>query len=232
MAAGTDYCKPSTGECVPCLEDVHCTTDDAAACNTTTNECEPCTENPDCDGVMGIDVCDDGACVQCTPEQEDACVGKVCSALTNTCTSATPGSATVCEACEADSQCRAGQLCVEQLFTDQDSMTHSIGHYCFAEQQVGTCSTAPATYREPLAATSVEGVSAIVCNLDNTTCPARNDYGKDCTSEAECGASGIVDGMCELKEGYTVTLCTYFCDGHLDCPTGNLCNMIEGFCRP
>ncbi len=214
MGVGTDYCKPSTGECVPCLEDVHCTTDDAAACNTTTNECEACTENPDCDGVTGMDVCNDGACVQCTPGQEEACMGTVCSAFATTCTSATPGSATVCDACEADGQCADGQLCVQQVF---ESM--SIGHFCFWRLDApggpnGDCD-AERPYSHDATATSVEGVQTDICDLRVTTCPALADYPtKECDKDADCGVPKIADGKCESLT------CTVPCVEQVDCPVG------------
>ncbi len=222
MGAGTDYCKPSTGECVPCLEDVHCTMNDAAACNTMTNECEPCTENPDCDGVTGMDVCDDGACVQCTPEQEEVCMGKVCSALTNICTDADPGTVVECAACEADSQCEADRICVTQVFMGQ-----TIGHFCFPIQQDGSC-VPEKPYSSPMMLTSVEGVSEVVCVLDLTTCPARNDYGSmpGCKADDECGAPKLPDGLCRM-EPLDTTKCTYPCNSDDDCPTGSTCPASE-----
>ena len=89
----------------------------------------------------------------------------------------------------------------------------------------GDCFAVRPYVRALLAATSLDGVTATVCGLAVTTCPAMNDFRTancmtlDAAGDARCGAAGFADGVCRAA-GPTTNRCTVECGSDDDCTTG------------
>lgn len=85
----------STTDPLPCTSHDECTDPDAPFCGVS-GECGTCDGTEDPNGACaernpGLPICDEGACVQCTPENPSACTGEtpVCDGAMNTCTGCT-----------------------------------------------------------------------------------------------------------------------------------------------
>jgi hypothetical protein len=236
----TPGCDTTTNTCVACLDDSHCTDPMAAKCDTATHSCVACDSSSQCAGLSGTEVCaTDGAkagqCVQCTASERDACAlsmgggmteRNVCDATQRTCTDQEPGSATQCQPCVADAQCREGQLCMATTFN-----ATPVGTFCLWKKGYsGTGGPGPTCrnvrpFGHEITGTSVDGVSATVCGPapDVTTCTAIRDYltltecsGDNPTGASECGAPGTDDSVC--KQEWRVPTCHHRCADLLDCP--------------
>jgi hypothetical protein len=129
--------------------------------------------------------------------------------LQNICGSVPPASANLCDTCISDAQCEPGQLCIYQSFPGE-----TIGPFCFPQEaQTVGCSQPP--YGFPQNATSIDGVNAVLCTLRTTSCLGLASYQtRSCTSDADCGADFIDDGICDPA----LSVCTYACVSSIDCP--------------
>ncbi len=82
-------CDVDRFECIGCTADIDCTAIDAAKCDPTLKECVPCDSRAQCqdaEGLPGVNnACDEGVCVECTPEtEEQTCPGnRSCDPATN-----------------------------------------------------------------------------------------------------------------------------------------------------
>src|SRR5690606_16514751 len=112
------HCNVATSTCVACLDTEQCT--DAAASGCTAGECGKCSVNDDCKHITDKGICDEGACVECTVEDESACGMNSCNPATNTCTMTERGKVQVCEPCVADSECETDHLCVPLNYKGED----------------------------------------------------------------------------------------------------------------
>lgn len=63
----------------------------------------------------------------------------------------------------------------------------------------------------------------------STTCEAVLDLIRDegCTGDADCGATGLSDGLCRTVGG-SANKCTYACSLAAQCPDGVACNTYCG----
>ncbi|HEY5958225.1 MAG TPA: hypothetical protein VIV60_16790 [Polyangiaceae bacterium] len=235
----TPYCNTERRTCVGCLEKNHCSTAAASYCDPASSACVPCRVSADCSHVTSKGVCMSGAagqanqCVQCTGK-EFACGQKdnkslVCDSLSHSCsTDKTVQSAGVCNACLSDAQCLPGQLCAEQIYNKK-----SVGYFCFWKQASpegpAVClSDANRPYSKAEAnSVSIDGESATLCTLLQSTCPAVDRYRRiDCGTtggpdDALCGFAAGQDSKCiELTASPGQFRCTVTCISDVDCPGG------------
>ena len=228
-------CNTETFECVACLTDAQCTTASAARCDDETFECDECDDNAQCTGVDGLpgnpNVCDEGLCVDCTPETEaDTCLeGKSCNPRTRQCTDTDVGSRDVCEPCVADSECGLNgapseeHRCVPMFYPDMATR--------FPDEVTGFClRTTTGGCQQPYSVTlnSRQSLSAApaanYCGIREqlATCPAVNALveGRECPSgeSAQCPQPS---GLCN-RVGDLENRCTYLCEIAQQClPAGN-----------
>ena len=159
-----------------------------------------------------------------------ACGTNVCNHAARTCTSTMERSANLCEECVADEHCQMDQLCVPMTF-----LTTDVGSYCLWRQDApagpnGSCTTIP-PYRGSEEETSLDGTTATVCTLRQTTCTALSEFDvRPCTdgtppdaSDEECGISGLDDGLCRMVDAVT-NRCTIPCGSDDDCNIGFTCS--------
>lgn len=246
---GATHCEPTSHTCVGCVENATCTDVAASLCGAT-HECIGCSASPDCTHLTGTEVCDTGTntCVECLSNADcDATHG--CDTTTNTCVTFTATSANPCEPCVRDAQCQTGQLCVAMTFHSA-----AVGSFCAWRQDAagsgapnGNCAMV-APYANGTAATSVDGVSTMFCELRVSTCPALADHltaGSSATGmctglttgvsdDPDCGAPGLADGFCRIDSSSN-HFCTVECSTMSDCPcTGGTCAAhypcSGGFC--
>jgi hypothetical protein len=167
--------------------------------------------------------------VECLSEAD--CGGYVCAPQTHTCTGRWARSLFACEACEHDLDCQEGQLCVEQRYGDP---AETIGTFCTWTKEArvgsGTCSEdgKPFALNTVDPVTSTDGVSAVLCVLATTTCPAFRNHRQaveGCIgvndSNAVCGVT-TGDGLCRLNND-SLPRCTYPCGSSVDCNQGFTC---------
>lgn len=222
-------CDVEAMECVNCLGDENCTALRASRCNLDTNECEPCLTNADCDGVDGLantgNACDDGECVECTPETESAtCSGGVsCNPATRTCTETQVGSLRVCEPCLADSECGSGgapstaHRCVPMFYPDPQTR--------FPDDETGFClKTTDGGCERPYSIT-LSGRSSLsgsarsdYCGINESlaTCPAVRALEEDTRCDGGADEECPVSGLCR-QVGSLLNRCTYRCSFLVEC---------------
>jgi hypothetical protein len=165
--------------------------------------------------------------VECLSESD--CGGHVCAPGTHTCTELPAGEKYACEPCEHDRECQAGQLCVEQVFDGT-----SVGHFCTwtkaAHVGSGGCFEDGRPFVDDATATSIDGVTADLCVLRTTTCPAYFAHSQPTCSgpddDASCGAPDLADGQCELNLEDNPR-CTYACLSDVDCNSGAACTTAK-----
>ena len=240
--AATPVCDAPNHACVACNADADCAALSAPECDPAAHTCGPCTASTACDGRPGTTVCGGGACVECTGANRNACGANVCDVSAHACSAIPEGATGLCQTCVSDAQCRAGQLCVPMTF---DTPARPVGNYCLwrldstgAGAPNGACSTVRPYVRALPDATSLEGVTATVCGLRVTTCPAMNDFSAtncmtlDATGDARCGAAGFADGVCRVLDA-AANRCTVECGSDDDCKTGFTCDttVVPQVCR-
>ena len=81
---GGQRCNESSGECVDCLSDGHCTDDATPVCDTTTGTCVGCVDSTDCT-EMARPFCLGTQCVGCVTNTDCPVSTPVCSPTTRTC---------------------------------------------------------------------------------------------------------------------------------------------------
>jgi len=131
-AGATPYCDETKMECVACLDHPQCS--DAAAAKCDDGSCVACDDSAQCAGITDASICELGACVECTADDDSACGGsETCDLLASECVDVAAGSVENCEACSNDAQCESGHRCVAMDF---EGSAH--GHYCL-ELPAPTC---------------------------------------------------------------------------------------------
>lgn len=184
------------------------------------HSCRGCMNNAECEGGT---VCrtSTGECVECVPNQDnpaqESCAnGNACNPVTFTCTGQPRRSIGFCGQstlpdvgvvrCVSDSECIAGHRCVATEFPAQTPY----GNYCLEQKDSGSCPNRSAAKR---AATSTLGVPGSYCfpNDTFTTCEGVLDFKNVCDEDADCGATGVSDGLC------VDSACSYGCDSRRDC---------------
>lgn len=245
----TPRCEPTSHACVACVASADCTSPSLARC-ASAHACVACASSADCAHLAASPACEptSGACVGCLTNA-DCDASHACNTTTNTCVGFTPMSASPCGACLRDAECQSGQLCLPMTYLG----TH-VGTFCAWRQDAsgsgapnGACA-AVAPYANTVAATSVDGTTAMVCGLRSTTCTALNDFLTGGTSgtgqcagpttgvidDPSCGAPGVADGFCRIDSGAS-HFCTVGCTTMADCPcNGGACAShfpcASGFC--
>jgi hypothetical protein len=230
-------CDTTLKQCVTCLAQSDCLNPAASACNA--GQCQPCSKDAECSNIAGKGVCSAGNCVRCTGTNFSACgqdagTAFVCDSLKHTCSTSKQHSSGLCQACLADAQCNAGEICVLDRF---GSPPKDVGYFCHWKQG-DTANGAPAdcfTGGQPYVgvqknAVSVDGITSDICGLAVSTCVARNQFrAKDCLiasapSDAACGVSPAKDSKC-LQVGTSGNYrCTMTCGSDVDCPSPFTCN--------
>lgn len=223
-------CDVENHVCVDCLTNAQCAAPDASRCNIDDNECAPCRTNEDCDGVEGLaetgNICDDGLCVQCTPETEAAaCPNNTsCNPRTNTCTDTIVGSLLVCDECVADSECgddgepSDAYRCVPMYYpTDQTRFPNDETGFCLKTTD-GGCERPYAITLFDRGTLSEPSSNGDYCGINEalTTCPAVAALVADerCPNgtDEECEPGGICRQVGNLQNR-----CTYFCSDVVEC---------------
>ncbi len=226
-------CDPATEQCVACLESADCA--DAAAPRCDAKVCAGCLDADDCAHFEDETLCDtdSGACVQCRGAED--CDGNVCHPDTRTCTELPIRQKHACEPCQHDAQCQEGQLCVETTYDDPQA--GAVGAFCLWRRDAplpgpaGECGINSRPYARAAEILSVDGETAIVCELRTTTCAALLHHSvavEGCeapfTDDAACGHPDFNDGRCRFDSGVGEQLgCSYPCLGNHDCPAGSSC---------
>jgi hypothetical protein len=215
-------CDIGSSTCVECLGNSNCTAADAARCDA--KECGRCDDNAQCTGIDGLpgdaNACDDGVCVDCTPDTEaSACPNnKSCNPDTRQCTNTDVGSIEVCEPCVADSECgedgsaSEAYRCAEMRYEGQRYPDGDTG-FCLKVFSVGGCeqpyairiSDRPSLSGDPLE--SYCGINEILA-----TCPAvraldQNQPQCPRGEDTECPESGLCRDVGGLSNK-----CTYRCE--------------------
>jgi hypothetical protein len=230
-SGATPYCKESTNTCVECLQTEQCTDGTKSVCDTSTNTCVACNDNTQCSHIAGKGICDQGTCVGCTEATEAAaCGGFYCDPAAKTCTTMPRGTLGSCRACTADAECAVGYRCVPMNFQG----TARPGGYCLLVSSGTNCVEPYRVLINGRASLSQPTDLKNYCGIaeDTTTCEAVlhliNNQG--CTGDADCGATGLNDGLCRTVAG-AANKCTYACAGPAQCPSvAPTCNNPPAYC--
>lgn len=218
------YCDVPTSTCVACATNTHCGSDDTTpTCDDSSKTCRACASSADCDGALGGSLCDldSGRCIECV--DDTTCGSGTCDLTTNACTAVPPGTVARCHPCVSQTQCFTGDACVRDEFAGQP-----LDFVCMPRPIMEGCSAAhPGQLRpfaRPRTAPSISGAETVaVCapGID-TTCAALIEVGVSCSTDDDCGASGLSDGYCTTVEG-TSLRCSVPCAETHQCPTGRAC---------
>lgn len=223
-------CNTASFMCVGCLGDADCTDPLASHCDN--NVCTPCSEHVHCDEVDGLgraeNACDDGLCVDCTPETEtETCPGtQTCNPATRECNNISVGALNVCEECVSDSQCgEDGQAseafrCVPMFYPNQETRFPSdqVG-FCLKSIELGGACENP--FRIVLTRPSLSGAEADdYCGINENlaTCPAVLALleDQDCNPDNGDDDCPQPSGLCRELPGMT-DKCTYLCSDPVEC---------------
>lgn len=233
--ASGKLCLASVGQCVECLNDSACSGKPAAsACDQSTNTCSPCTSNAQCDLVSGKNVCNAGACVECTQKDRASCKTDsaeqaVCDPKANTCTKRGLGTTPPCGDCVSDDECRSEGACVAVAAAGGAGK-----QVCQPLLRQGVMCPRPYMTASPMT-TSADARPVQVCTLlSTTTCKAHNEYrdpafpcgiqtagGTDLPNSGDnskCGVTALDDGYCVFAPASSRYLCTVPCTTAVDCP--------------
>jgi hypothetical protein len=246
----TPVCDTGGHTCVQCMADGDCGDPLNARCDD--HVCKPCTMNEQCGHIEDKQVCDKGECVECTGTDYEGC-GKdgsgdqlVCESLNRRCSiTATEHSTDACGPCVSDAQCQPGRLCMPQR---EDAV--EIGWFCLWRKAAsigisapnGNCNPGPNPRNRPFVAdfsgvnarTSIDAVTADVCDLRVSSCLAFNQFSvTSCTPEADpddallqCGHALLQDALCSETSASSGNFqCTMRCLGDDDCKPGVGCNV-------
>ena len=223
-------CNTATNECVECLSSNDCASLSEAVCNTETGECEPCTMDAECNDKDGFppspNVCDDGTCVDCSPEtQETTCPdGDSCNAITSECSGIQPATRATCENCESDVDCGdPGTRCVPMTYGGEpfngERYPDSESGFCLKSIALGGSCENP--YRIVLTRVSLSGAEADdYCGINEelTTCEAVLALLADTPCDPENGDADCPEpaGLCRELPGM-LNRCTYLCSSIFEC---------------
>jgi len=222
-------CDVASSNCIACAGDADCTDPMKSHCDM--NVCVPCTEQGHCEGIEGIgdgeSACNDGVCVDCTPETErNTCVdGVACNPATNECTDVVVGRLDVCEECVADSQCGEDDAasdahrCVPMYYEMMDNrFPDSDTGFCLKTTAGGCVRPYSVTLFDRPSLSDLAGQTNF-CGVDEeiVTCPAVRALLGDAEcpggADDECETSGICRDVGSLQNR-----CTYLCGLPAQCP--------------
>jgi Cys-rich repeat protein len=193
--APTAVCDPSSGRCVGCTIDGHCTSTTSPICNKINNTCTACTVSSQCaaHGDPSRAACaSTGACVQCTANSDCSGATPVCDTGTNQCVQCVAheqcsGTTPVCSASKTCTACTATSQCA-----------------AFSDPMRAVCSSSGACV-QCTSNTQCSG-SAPVCNTTTNTCV-------QCTSNAHCsGNTPICDSTNKCQACKSSGECAAFAD--------------------
>ena len=233
-SGGTPACVGNS--CRQCDRNTDCSSASASRCDTAASTCAACMADSDCGHIAGNPRCVGGTCRPCTIATEATdCGANSCNPVTNVCGARARGSVTVCNRCDADTECATGNTCA--AVNPARGVT---GNYCLPRiPGPGDFCTQP--YAERITGTSVSGASVTYCRSRTTTCEAVLHHSGTgdgtCTgaggTDAACGAPMVSDGLC--RPSGTGNRCTYACISADDCPCrGPMCTLVTcdsmGYC--
>ena len=231
---GRGDCTAPTPACVAnscrqCDASTDCGTASASRCDLGTNACAACMGDGDCGHIAGNPRCVAGTCRPCTVATEAvdcATPATSCNPVTNVCGTRMRGSVTVCNRCDADSECGAMLTCAAV-----NPARGTTGNYCLPRLPgPGDFCTRP-YFDRVVSGTSVSGATVTYCRSQTTTCEAvlqhRTTGDGTCTASSgtddSCGAPSVNDGLCRLSGGGN--RCTIPCGSEDDCPGGFACDV-------
>jgi hypothetical protein len=220
----TLVCKTDAFDCVECNANSDCDDPAASRCNTAQNECEECESEADCTSIEGRPLCDNGTCVECTPDTEGTdCDGTSCNPASFTCTDTDVGSLETCEECVADSECGLDgspseeHRCVEMFYPTGERFLDDKMGFCLKVFAPGGCEQPYAiriSDRESLSGDPLQSYcginetlatcSAVRALKENKACPSGED--------SECPESGLCRDVGGLSNR-----CTYRCRDVVEC---------------
>ncbi len=218
-------CDTESSTCVECLGDSDCTATDAARCDMDAHECKPCNDGTQCSNVDSLpgdaNACDDGVCVECTPETETMTCpdGDSCNPVTNACSGIPEGDRETCELCVSDRDCgEEGNRCLPMTYDGQRYPNQESG-FCLKSIDLGGSCTNP--YRIVITRTSLSGAeSDDYCgiNEDLATCQAVRALLADapCDPVNEDQDCPQPAGLCRELPGM-LNRCTYLCSSVVEC---------------
>lgn len=229
----TSACDTASGKCEACVENTDCVEPTKPICDA--HACRSCASDLDCEPLGKI--CDEspgpfqGQCVQCTQAETDEtrCGTKSCDPATRACTQTERGSAGICEACVADSECEVDHRCVAMNF--QGTPLKPVGEgggYCLKRTAAGPCDLpygATPISRDSLSGAVVDSYCGL--NEDKATCDAILQYSRPCSS-----CEGVPGSLCETV-GAIGNRCTYACGSGAinECPESATCpSGTDSYC--
>jgi hypothetical protein len=230
--ADTPHCGLS-GACVACAADQHCLDPQKPVCGAS-HVCEHgCTSDTQCSrsGVASwstpLCATDLGSCVQCTPgpgELTQCTNGLACDLKQRMCSGRPRGSVGLCGECSASTECGSETVCAPTMFKLQSAGNQCVLLYTTPE-------FCPVGLTRAMALTTVDGTGATVCYpLATSSCQAARDFGKQCTSHADCGIAGEEDGPCVPSQYQPdFSKCSVPCRADADCGYGGTCTP-RGYC--
>jgi hypothetical protein len=159
--AGKPNCEVNSGACVACLSNANCNDPAASHCDATTHQCTACANNTDClhiaDGADNLPLCLDAKCVECTRIDKAECGNTgVCNALTNRCADGVMmGTASMCDGCVSDEQCKTGQRCIQTTFNT--GVPQIEGWFCQWVENAGAGTPASCSLVRPFVSPQTRG---------------------------------------------------------------------------
>ncbi|HEY6881589.1 MAG TPA: hypothetical protein VI299_26365 [Polyangiales bacterium] len=228
--AQNEVCIAGGNSCTSCNVNADCKQPTKPICEA--HACRACTADTDCAGAGQVCHESTGRCVACKPNAQNPALencanGNACDPNALTCTGRarrsldrcgiTEVSGAAAVRCVSDSECKEGLRCVATQFP----VGQAYGSYCLQTRPEGGC---PLQYRVQRSLTSALGVSATYClpNDAFTTCDGLRSFALECASDADCGASGVADGLCVGAGMGAKGRCSYGCSSALDCDR-NVC---------
>ena len=208
-------------ECVECDTSSDCTAADAARC--LAKECEPCNAHAQCSDIDDLwtepNLCDEGVCVDCTPETEASTCpdGDSCNPITNACSGIQPGTRANCQLCVSDRDCgEVGNRCVPMTYDGEPFPDDRTG-FCLKTTQGGCDQPYSTTLfnRPSLSGPPVDDYCGI--NEALATCPAVRalELNLLCNegTDDECPQPS---GLCR-QVGNLMNRCTFHCSDLVEC---------------
>ena len=219
------YCDIPTSLCEACTTNAQCSLEATLpTCDVATKACRACATNEDCVGAVGGALCDvdSGQCVQCFTDA--SCGSGTCDVTTNRCTTVAPGSLQRCEPCTSDTQCVGLSACAADMF-----MGSFVGFACMPLANGVQCAQAVDALRPMAARESVSTVSGGIADVcapsAGATCPSVLDFNSTCSTDDDCGISGLADGRCTTVL-LTANRCSFPCGVDVECPSQRSCSTV------
>src|SRR5690606_3487659 len=199
--------------CVTCLANDACTDPTASLCED--GQCAPCLNNDDCSHIQGRGVCDAGECVECTPDDPNACGESPCNPLTRLC-SDFGTNRLACQTCDTDANCaEADHYCVPMRYMGDDRQNA----YCLKSVDAGCERPVSVDVAGRATLSGAAGLTFCSINESLATCEAvlalRNDQECHGGTDEECPEGGVCRTV-----GTFPNRCTYRCGGAIHCPQG------------